>query len=285
MNNENFSEIIKFASQLRIQWIIMLAFGFCALIYSVKLLRKASQFLSNKMPKQRLLFFQIETTTVFFVYILGGTMLIYSMLSPAKELMIAIGGGMMVAVGFSLKDLVASLFAAMTLLFDRPFQVGDRVTFGTSYGEIKSIGLRAVRLQTLDDNTVTIPNVRFITDAVASGNSGALDMMVVVPFFVALDSDISRAKDIIYETVITSCYTYLKKPVLIVASEESFPTGFFVRLNAKAYVLDVQYEEQMKTDIVLRANEAFLREGIKRPVLSCVHTGGNKNEQPICSRD
>lgn len=280
MSSENYSDIIKFMAQLRLDWFILLILGIVILTYTVKILRKWAKTLSAKFPKHRLLVLQIETTAVFFVYIFGGTVMVYSVLSPAKELMIALGGGVIVAVGLSLKDLVASLFAGLILLFDRPFQVGDRVTFDSSYGEIKSIGLRAVRLNTLDDNTVTIPNVRFITDAVSSGNSGALDMMVVVPFYVALDADIARARDIIYETVVTSCYTYLKKPVLIVASEESYPTGFFIKLNAKAYVLDVQYEEQMKTDIVFRTNEAFRKEGIKRPVLSCMHMG---NGGSICN--
>ncbi|WP_027358761.1 mechanosensitive ion channel family protein [Desulforegula conservatrix] len=280
MSSENYSDIIKFMTQLRLDWFILLILGIVVLTYTVKILRKWAKTLSLKFPKHRLLVLQIETTAVFFVYIFGGTVMVYSVLSPAKELMIALGGGVIVAVGLSLKDLVASLFAGLILLFDRPFQVGDRMSFDSSYGEIKSIGLRAVRLQTLDDNTVTIPNVRFITDAVASGNSGALDMMVVVPFYVALDADIARARDIIYETVVTSCYTYLKKPVLIVASEESFQTGFFIKLSAKAYVLDVQYEEHMKTDIVFRTNEAFLKEGIKRPVLNYNHMGERKLGEP-----
>ncbi len=109
-------------------------------------------------------------------------------------MLLALGGGAAVAIGFSLKDLVASLFAGIILLFDRPFQVGDRVTFGNTYGEITSIGLRAVRLQTLDDNLVTIPNSRFIVDPVASGNAGELDMMVVMPFHLALNADIAAGQ-------------------------------------------------------------------------------------------
>ena len=96
----------------------------------------------------------------------------------AKEFMLAAGGSIAVALGFALKDIAASLVAGLLLLFDRPFRVGDRVSFADVYGEIVSIGLRTVRLQTLDDNLVTIPNSRFITDVVASGNSGELDMML-----------------------------------------------------------------------------------------------------------
>ncbi len=43
-----------------------------------------------------------------------------------------------------------------------------------------------MRLVTLDDNLVTIPNSKFLTDVVSSGNSGALDMMVVVSFHLSI---------------------------------------------------------------------------------------------------
>lgn len=40
----------------------------------------------------------------------------------------------------------------------KTFQVGDRVNLEGYYGEVTSIGLRAVRLATVDDNEVTVPN-------------------------------------------------------------------------------------------------------------------------------
>ena len=71
------------------------------------------------------------------------------------------GGSAAVAIGFSLKILFLQWWQDFILLFDRPFQVGDRVSFNDLYGEIKSIGLRTVRLQTLNDDIVTIPNNKF----------------------------------------------------------------------------------------------------------------------------
>ena len=122
--------------------------------------------------------------------------------------MLAAGGSIAVALGLSLKDLVASVVAGLILLFDRPFQVGDRVTFDGNYGEIQSIGLRAVRMVTLDDNLVTIPNNRFITDVVSSGNAGALDMMIVTKFYLEIDADISAARTKLHDIIATSNYVY-----------------------------------------------------------------------------
>lgn len=168
-------------------------------------------------------------------------------------------------MGLSLKDLAASVVAGLILLFDRPFQVGDRVTFGDAYGEIKSIGLRAVKLVTLDDSLVTIPNSRFLSDVVSSGNSGALDMMVVFDFYVALDADVKLATKLLYDTIVTSRFVYLKKPVAIVVSEVAVENRLAILLKAKSYVLDVRFEKAMQTDLALRTNEIFRQHNIKRP--------------------
>jgi small-conductance mechanosensitive channel len=265
MEDKAAQDIINLFRELHYNRILLLIVGMLLLIYTVKLLNQASLHLTGRFPTKRLLVLQIVTTVNFFVYIVGTMLLIYIVLNPTKELLLALGGGTAVAIGLSLRDLVASLFAGLILLFDRPFQVGDRVQFGDIYGEIKSIGLRAVRLNTLDDNLVTIPNNRFITDLVSSGNSGALDMMIVTPFYVTLDADIKLARDILYETVVSSRFVYLEKPVIISVNEVEAGFKVLLQLTTKAYVLDVKYEKEFQTDVVMRATQAFREHNISRP--------------------
>jgi small-conductance mechanosensitive channel len=151
------------------------------------------------------------------------------------------------------------------LLFDKPFQVGDRVKFNDSYGEIKSIGLRTVRLNTLDDNLVTIPNSRFLTDIVSSGNSGKMDMMVVTDFHISLDADIEKASKIIEEAIVINELSYLKKPICVIANEVIIGNIIAIQLKAKAYVIDVKYEKQFQSELVVKVKTWFMEEGIKRP--------------------
>ncbi|MGY6274171.1 mechanosensitive ion channel family protein [Methylomonas sp. MgM2] len=266
MNEQDISQLTKAVELFEVWRIALLLAGIGLLVLTASILNRFATRASDDFPSYRLLFLQIVTTINFCIYIFGGAFLIYVSLSSAKELLLALGGGAAVAIGLSLKDLVASLVAGLTLLFDRPFLVGDRVQFGDVYGEIKSIGLRSVKLLTLDDSLVTIPNARFISDVVSSGNAGALDMMIVVPFHVALDADIELARRLIYEIVVTSRYVYLAKPVKIVASEAVIPLGLALKLTVKAYVLDVQYEKDFQTDVVARVAEAFVKHQIKRPV-------------------
>ena len=230
-------------------------------------IRHFSESLMERLPSRRFLVMQISTLISFALYIGGTIMLINGVLQPPKELLIAIGGSIAVAMGFALKDVAASLVSGVILLFDRPFQVGDRVSFNDVYGEITAITLRAVRLQTLDDNTVTIPNSRFITDVVASSNMGAMDMMVVTDFHLALDADLDQARDIVRQVIVTSRFSYLKKSVTFAIEEVEIARGIALRLRAKAYVLDVHYEKAFQSDITNRASQLFLTANIKRPLL------------------
>ena len=249
--------------------------GFLLIALVVKVISKTAQKIEDNYPNQRLLALQIATILNFSLYIFGTTTIIYGVLRPPKELLLGLGGSAAVAIGFALKDIVSSVMAGLILLFDRPFQVGDRVSFADTYGEIVSIGLRTVRLTTLDDNLVTIPNSKFLTDVVASGNAGALDMMVCVDFTLSVDSNLRKAKELLYEVVATSKYVYLRKPINIVMVEKTQGQLMWIEMKVKAYVLDVVYEKAFQSDVVLRGNEVLNASKIKRP---SVHVA---NEAPV----
>tara|TARA_B100001971_G_scaffold215195_1_gene260334 strand:- start:164085 stop:164888 length:804 start_codon:yes stop_codon:yes gene_type:complete len=259
---DNINEIVKL---FEIRKIIYLIISFIILSVVTNQINNISAYFQKNFASSRLLILKITTLLTFGIYIFGTFFLVYSILSPPKELMIALGGSAAVAIGFALKDLVASIIAGLILLFDRPFQVGDRVSFGDVYGEITKIGLRAVRLITLDDNLVTIPNAKFVQDAVSSGNAGALDMMVVVKFHLDIEADIALAQKIVEEVVATSRFTYLRKPIVITLNEFMDKEIIGIELTLKAYVLDVRYEKSFQSDIVKRVTLAFREHKIKRP--------------------
>jgi small-conductance mechanosensitive channel len=265
MNEADIEKITGAVEIFSVSKVALLIFGIVVLGIAVKFLSAIGQKLHDRLPSQRLLLAQIVTVISFAVYILGGVYLIYGILQPPKSLLLAVSGTLAVALGLSMKDLVASVVAGVILIFDRPFQVGDRITFEGIYGEISAIGLRAVRLVTLDDSVVTIPNSKFVTDAVASGNFGAMDMMVEINFHVDLASDIQLAKSLLFETAVTSSYVFLKKPVTIVLTEMDFARRPAMQFRVKCYVLDVRFEKALQSDILLRGNDALIKAGIQRP--------------------
>jgi small-conductance mechanosensitive channel len=250
---------------LQLDKVAYLILAIVILTIVVRLFQRLSESLQKSMPMYRLLVSQVSTIASFLFYIVGVGTLTYAILKPPRELLLAIGGSTAVAVGFALKDLVGSFLGGLVLLFDKPFQVGDRVTFDGVYGEVISIGLRSVCVKTLDDSLLTIPNIEFFTKSVQSANAGSLDMMVTCCFYVALEEDITKSKELLYEIVTTSRFAFLKKPVNIIAEEVEIAQRLAVCLKVKAYVLDVKYEKDFQTDIVTRATKLFNKTGIIRP--------------------
>lgn len=264
METSNLGSVLDFVQQINLSKIMLFILSIFCLVFIVKGIKFLSYRLYEKLPNKRLLILQIETVLSFTTYVGGAVYLFFSIISPTREIMLAVGGSLAVALGFALKDVAGSIVAGLILLFDRPFQVGDRVQFQDIYGEIKSIGLRAVRLITLDDSVVTIPNSKFITDYVSSGNAGSLDMMIETSFHVHPKEDLEPLKKDIYEVVCTSRFAFLDKPIIISAQEELFARQLVIKISVKAYVLDVRYEEDFRTDIVMRVGKLFNKKGIDR---------------------
>jgi len=189
----------------------VLAIIICTILL-VKLSNRMFQSLSERIDRHRLVLKQTGTLFSFAAYVIAIVWAFTSLFTLSSEALLALSGTIAVTAGFALKDVAASFLAGITILTNKPFQVGDRITFGGFYGEVKEIGLRTVRIVTLDDNLVTIPTNKFLTDAVASANAGALDCMVVMKFYISPDADHSRAKEIVREAVLASKYLYLGKP-------------------------------------------------------------------------
>lgn len=242
--------------------LMLLGSGWLALVVGVRVLDD----LGERFTERRLLLKKTKALLRFSIYLtltilVPLTLLADAGLAAIVPMLATLGFGL----GFALKDLAASLMAGVLLLIDEPFQVGDRIAFGGFYGEVTEIGLRSVRLVTLDDNLVTIPNSRFLTESVASANAGALDCMVVVPFYVAAHADGARVRRLLAEVAATSPYVFLDKPIATVVQDEIVADLHVTVVNLKAYVFDARYEKAFQTDVVLRGKGAFAAEGIPLP--------------------
>lgn len=232
------------------------------------ILRLAGHFVESfggEFSSRRMTLQKFYTILQFVIYV-GSTIAVVLLSFRIDDTTMAVvGGSIAVAVGFAMKDLVASYIAGLIIMLDHPFQVGDRVKFAGEYGDIVAIGLRSVRMQTLDDNFVTIPNSKFLTDITSSGNSGALDMQVVIDFIIASDQDAEVARTLITEAALSSRFIFLAKPAEVLVTQWHTNRLVGIQLRLKAYVLDTRYEKKFESDISLRVLKAFNEAGIRVP--------------------
>ena len=89
---------------------------------------------------------------------------------PIKSLLAGLGiGGL--AFALAAKDTVANLFGSLTILLDRPFQIGDWVTIGDVDGNVETVGMRSTRVRTFYNSLITVPNSELINATI--DNMGA----------------------------------------------------------------------------------------------------------------
>ncbi len=67
------------------------------------------------------------------------------------------------ALGFAAKDSIENLFGTMTVLMDKPYQLGDWITVGDIDGTVQEVGFRSTKVRTFYDSVISVPNSRFIS--------------------------------------------------------------------------------------------------------------------------
>lgn len=197
------------------------------------------------------------------VRILGWTVVISIVIivifAPPIESLVVVTGSLGIAVGFASQDIIRNIFGGIMTLFDRPFQVGDKVEVGNYYGEVKSIGLRSTRIVTPDDSIVSIPNGDIMSKAVSNANSGETNCQVVAELFLPSYIDLEKVREVAKRSAQVSKYVYLKKPIVVIFKNEIHHNRSMIKMRLKAYVLDIRHEFNFMSEMT----ENTLRELIK----------------------
>ncbi len=236
-------------------------------IVALRLVTSVTDGLSRRFASRRLLIQKVESIVRFLAYMITAAVSLGLSIRLDPTALAVIGGALAFAVGFAMRDLVAAFIAGITIMFDRPFQVGDRVEYAGQYGDIIQIGLRSVRMNTLDHNVVTIPNNKVLTDVTSCGNYGALEMQVPMDFYIGIDQDVRLPSAIILEACLTSRYVFLERDVPVLAKQVLLNDIVALHLKARPYVLDTKYEKAFETDVHIRVIESFRQRGISPPAV------------------
>jgi MscS family membrane protein len=104
----------------------------------------------------------VGKTLRIFIIIIGGMIIIQNLTGLQLGPLIAslgIGG---LAVALAAKESIANFFGTLTILFDKPFQVGERIVIDNCDGVVESVGFRSTSIRTLTGHLVTIPNEKVV---------------------------------------------------------------------------------------------------------------------------
>jgi small-conductance mechanosensitive channel len=72
---------------------------------------------------------------------------------------LGIGG---IAIGLAAQGIFSDLFAALSILFDKPFRRGDSIRFGDVSGSVEQIGLKTTRVRAISGEQVIVANGKLL---------------------------------------------------------------------------------------------------------------------------
>ncbi len=221
---------------------------------AIFILRKTLPFLAERGPSQLRL------------YLLGAVPILRLLLSTVAVLWIfplvfnvtfenflVIAGAASVAVGFAFKDYASSLIAGIVAIIERPYRPGDWVEIGGDYGEVRSVGMRAITIRTPSDDIVSIPHLKIWENNISNSNNGAGTLMCIADFYLQPAHDAAGVRAALRDVALTSAYLEYAKPVLVVLNET--PLGTHYKL--KAYPFDFRYQFSFISDLTVRGKLAI----------------------------
>ncbi len=230
---------------------------------TVKLLKLLIDRLVTRLPRYRLQISGFFPILRIAVWVISLGFIVFVILSPSKNVVLAVSASAGLAVGLAAQDVLRNVFAGTLRLFDRSYRVGDMVQIGEHYGEVINVDIKATRLRTFKGTEVTIPSIEVMKQAVVNSNVGEITEMILVEFDLPATIDVQEVKRLAREAAVSSPYTYLKKPVSVVVKDR-FERTFLTHFTVKAYVVDIRLERLLASDIIERIKKEVVSRGLLR---------------------
>ena len=172
------------------------------------------------------------------------------------------------ALSLAAKDTLSNLIAGVLLIMDRPFQVGDRIELWNApnetgtWGDVIEIGIRATKIRNPDNLVVVVPNNEIMQRDIINYTMSGDDIRLRIPFSVAYESDIDRAKLLLIEAAGAVKGVKLE-PAPIVIVRGFGPSE--VNLQLRVWILEARNRRRIADEITGIALQAFAKSGVEIP--------------------
>ncbi len=163
-----------------------------------------------------------------------------------------------VGISLAMQGLLGNIVAGLTIIFTKPFTIGEYIELLGVYGQVKDISLFTTTLIHADNSHVIVPNRKIVGEILHNyGKIRQLELSVNVSY----DTDLKLAIQNISE-ILNSNPKIVKelKPIIGISSFEDSS----IKIAIKPWV-PVEYFPVAANDINLSIVEKFREKGIKIP--------------------
>ena len=163
-------------------------------------------------------------------------------------------------VGFALQGTLSNFAAGIMILIYRPYDVGDFVDIGGTFGTVDAMTIVSTTLMTLDNQKVVVPNNMIWGDKITNV-TGTDKRRVDMVFGIGYSDDLAKAQSILEEIVLKH-ESVLKDPEPIVKVHELADSS--VNFAVRPWVKTENYWD-VYWDITRTVKERFDAEGVSIP--------------------
>lgn len=194
------------------------------------------------------------------------TVIVVALLAALRELgfdlsvLVGAAGILTVAVGFASQTSASNIISGLFLIGERPFELGDFVTVGTTEGEVTSIDLLSVKLRTPDNLLVRIPNETLLKSEIVNQTRYAIRRFDL-RLGVAYHSDLDAVKEVLLQAAADDPRV-LDEPAPWFVFEGFGESSLDIRLSVWA---TNQAFFEWRNDFRLRARRALVKADVDIP--------------------
>lgn len=162
------------------------------------------------------------------------------------------------AVGLALQGFMGNFASGLTIIFFKPYKVGDWVQISETFGRVKNIEIFSTNLVTPGDKTLIIPNGK-VTDNIITNYSTRGKIRIELTVTMPYEESFPRVKEIILKAMEKS-EVILQEPTPMVGIE-SYDSHNIV-IAVRPYILPDHYWEAT-FEVYSLIKQAFKEHNIK----------------------
>jgi len=140
---------------------------------------------------------------------------------------LGVGG---IAIALATQNILSDVFSSMSILLDKPFEVGDFITVGDFAGTVERIGVKTTRVRSLSGELIIFSNADLINSRVRNYESLS-ERRVVFPFGVVYQTPADKLE------AIPSMIREIIEPI----SQTRFDRAHFQKFGESSFVFEVVY--------------------------------------------
>jgi len=173
---------------------------------------------------------------------------------------LATAGIATVAIGFAAQTSLSNLISGLFLIGEKPFQIGDLIRVESILGTVESIDLLSIKIRTLDNLFIRVPNESMIKNPVTTVTRYPVRRMDL-DVGVAYKEDVARVMEVLREVAVANPY----------ALDDPEPLILFNNFGDSAlqFRFGLWFEKSnflaLKNSIMRDIKERFDKEGIEIP--------------------